>query len=478
MNWVSQLKKLNKQTLQRKDSEPIIGYGSQSHHDLMLRQSVFYSDNDIETFKEYRDGISFVFRKNDTIFGRLELLNDQPIYNVAIKMSFVGENGLKRKKLSKIIANDAPLKGSFECMSSKNGDFYLDNFIEKTVYIFGDEKATLLSSENISNGLTKGKHLFPFKINLMNFSNSDLPSSAWFLKGHVKYMIRFDIFVNGKTVSKFVNDIQIVSEITENSPCSFTNKIKDKENTYKFILRCNKKTYFAGEFIDATIGLKLMNKDFLKPEYGSTLISNVGIIATFCRLLTINGADVETIKYKQKLSQAFTPIVLNKDMFTKETLSLRVDKDSEYLPTVSTKFFSISYCIEVNICFYNVDKIKTSTNEIIKLASFVEEGNNNVNIDPSLLSYKIKEDLLQKRNVTDYVKDDLQMVFFQHFLIPSKKSITIMAELNVDNMFGDNAGYSTAEFVKTNNNDMDLYDSLILQSTLSSSFEEEDAPDF
>lgn len=485
MGVVSHLKKLNLYTSKATAIESKVEDANCERRGSNLKANIYYIPIGEDSFKESLNGHSLKFCENDTISGKFVLTSEKPLYNISIRMSFIGENSLKKDKQRISIEKDSLSNNAGDADEQYTGDdddCYSKNFLEKTIYLFGSNDVNEPENKDVINGLTQGKHVFPFKIDLLKFSKENLINSAWFLKGHVKYLLRFDVIINSETILSLFNDIKMFSEIKDNLSWSFGKKITAKSNNYKFILRTDKRIYSPNDYIDATIGIKLLDKNPSNQAEGATLISNVGIIATFCRIITLTAPNSKPKRYKQKLSQSFSPIVFNKDMFTRENICLKIDKESQYMPTLVSELFSIAYFIEINLTFEVLEKIKTYNNETIKLSLFSNTNEEAINIDPSVLSYKIKEDLIEKRNVADYVKSDLQIVFFQNFLKASSGAVTIMAEVHVKNPClhtNKDTGTFVNTFAAANPKDFDLYDAFLGESSYFEDYlDEQEAPEF
>lgn len=485
MGVVSQLKKLNIYTSKGTTDESKVTDDNFLTADSPLKAHIYYMPIGEDEYKEFSNGQSLTFCENDTISGKFELTSEKPLYNVSIRVTFIGENTLKKDKQRIILEKDNlsnNLGEAEEHYASDDYNCYSKNFLEKNIYLFGSNDVNEQESKDIINGLTQGKHIFPFKIDLLKFSKDNLINSAWFLKGHVRYLLRFDVIMNSESTISLFNDIKMFSEIKDNLSWSFGKKITANNNNYKFILRTDKRIYSPNDYIETTIGIKLLDNQSLKETEGATLISNVGIIATFCRIITLTPPNSKPKRYKQKLSQSFSPIVFNKDMFTKENVCLKIDKESQYMPTLVSDLFSIAYFIEINLTFEVLEKIKTYNNETIKLSLFSNTKEEAINIDPSVLSYKIKEDLMEKRNSSDHIKSDLQIVFFQNFLKADSGAVTIMAEVQVKNQClhtNKDSGTFVNAFTATHPKGFDLYDVFLGETTCSEDYlEEQEAPEF
>lgn len=376
---------------------------------------------------EHHDKDSIHRTCKDSIKGELHFSNYTDLYNISVRCTFLGEMGVRNNQdllLPNIdsIKVVAPFKWK---RGKKEAKFYTEEFFRKDIYLYGNETISKTSQIQVENGLTRGKHVFPFKINLANYKQLESYDSVWFIGGFLTYQLLFEVVCDGQVLKRFglnvvLNSIDLTYE--NDNPTSFGKHLKDEKNEYKFIVRTNKSIYDDKETMHFSYGLRLLTPDLNVVQNSSTLLSNIGLIATLYRYIKIDKPNSKAQIYNQKISQSFSPLILNKHKFMKDTIDLKFDNKSQLMPSIKTKLFSISYYVEFNICFNYLTSIKTGNNEVINLGSFENISNVDLNIDPHLLAYKIKEDFLEKRGNQDLVQDDLKMVITSNFLKPDAAS--------------------------------------------------------
>lgn len=476
---------------QKDENQPNLKDPNSSKGNQTPRIKAYIIDPKDETLKLEHHDKDFIYRTNkDTIKGELHLSNYTDLYNISVRCTLLGEIGVGNNQ-DIIISNTASMKvvAPFKWKrGKKEAKFHTEEFFRKDIYLFGNEIISKTSEKQVENGLTRGKHVFPFKINLANHEELESSDSVWFISGFLNYQLMFEVINEGQVLKSFGLNVILNTKSTtieRKSSTSFGKHLKDEKNEYKFIVRTNKGIYDYKEMMSLSYGLKLLNSDLNIVQNNTTLLSNIGLIATLYRYIKIDKPDSKTQIYNQKISQTFSPLILNKHRFTKGTVNLRFDNNTQFMPSTKTKFFSISYYVELNICFKYLMSIKTVNNEVIKLGSFENISNVDLNIDPHLLAYKIKEDFLESRGSQDLVQNDLKMIITSNFLKPDAASQKERIKLKVKCL-----GYEDNETDKDESSEngsslitekFDYYESLLSGFTLDndeSSMLEEEAPDF
>lgn len=458
-------------------------------------KAFFIDQNDTSTKIEHHDKDSIYRTLADSINGEIQLFNYTNLYNVSVKCTFVGEMGVKNDYdifTSSLDTESMKVVVPFKWKRSKEeAKFHKEEFLKKELYLFGSKDITTKSpNTDVENGLTIGKHIFPFKINLSKYGKTQLMNSVWFLNGFLTYQLKFEIISDGQVIKTLCVNV-IINSVTptpeEQKAVSFGKHLKDNKDQYKFIVRSNKAVYSHKEILRLSYGLKLLNADLNIMQNSNFLLSNIGLLATLYRYIKIDKPGFKSGLYNQKISQTFTPLILNKHEFTKGSIDLKFDTDSQFMPSINTKLFSISYYVEFNICFKYINSVKTFNNEVIKLHSFENISNVDVDIDPNLLAYKIKEDFLEKRGSQDLVQDDLNMIITSNFLKPDSFSKRERMKVVVRSFDCDDESNADSDESDENTSSIavqkfDFYESLVSSVVMgddqNSLLEEEEAPEF
>lgn len=471
------------------NDQNINGNSSKSNQPPQLK--AYIKDPKDESLKlEHHDKDSIYRTCKDTIKGELHLSNYADLYNISVRCTFLGETGVRNNQDILLPNTDsikvvAPFKWK---RGKKETKFHIEEFFRKDIYLFGNEIISKTSEKQVENGLTRGKHVFPFKIDLAKYEQLEANDSVWFISGFLNYQLLFEVVSEGQVLKKFglnviLNSINVTCE--NESPTSFGKHLKNEKNEYKLIVRTDKNIYDNKETMHLSYGLKLLTSDLNVVQNSSTLLSNIGLIATLYRYIKIDKPNSKVQIYNQKISQTFSPLILNKHKFTKDTVNLKFDNKSQHMPSIKTKLFSISYYVELNICFKYLTSIKTVNNEVIKLGSFENISNVDLNIDPHLLAYKIKEDFLERRGSQDLVQDDLKMVITSNFLKPDAASqkerikVVVKCSSKEDNETDKDESSENESTLITEK--FDYYESVLSGFTFDndeSDMLEEEAPDF
>lgn len=329
------------------NDQNINGNSSKSNQPPQLK--AYIKDPKDESLKlEHHDKDSIYRTCKDTIKGELHLSNYADLYNISVRCTFLGETGVRNNQDILLPNTDsikvvAPFKWK---RGKKETKFHIEEFFRKDIYLFGNEIISKTSEKQVENGLTRGKHVFPFKIDLAKYEQLEANDSVWFISGFLNYQLLFEVVSEGQVLKRFglnviLNSINVTCE--NESPTSFGKHLKNEKNEYKLIVRTDKNIYDNKETMHLSYGLKLLTSDLNVVQNSSTLLSNIGLIATLYRYIKIDKPNSKVQIYNQKISQTFSPLILNKHKFTKDTVNLKFDNKSQHMPSIKTKLFSISY---------------------------------------------------------------------------------------------------------------------------------------
>lgn len=363
-----------------------------------------------------------VWIPNDIISGQIVLYLKKDIKDIRLNLSLVGELKIKNG------------------LSTTSKYKLCETLFNKSICVYGDTN-TRGSSSNVSiNGLTKGRHLFPFR---MKIPQKNIYTSIDFEKGSISYHIlstleliaypydslkcskKFSVLVpisvdglpGPTTKTVILKQFQTVRRVKSNlnnpdAPLNSIKKASQSVSTNSFKTVTMSVDLSASGFV---IGDKLPIKVYLQhyKEYSHP----AGLIATLVRICRFKGNDknnpVET--YRKDICQCVSPLFVNEKSHDYQTImNLKIPLDA--FPTISltNECFSFQYYIEVLANLSNKNIIFTESNRVVGGCGVGDIPATSLKQDTtlSILSKKIKDVTLDSQNTTY----DESLIFFEDLI--------------------------------------------------------------
>lgn len=375
----------------KKDAHHPLAHGNKSHY--MVPGGILQK-NLVQEFSIKLDEPHRIWKPDDFIGGETILNIKKDVTNVALRLKLVSQVKVKSSAGATTLRTKVTEK-----------------LLEKTTFLYGDETDYKFNNKsNVTNGLTQGEHIFPFKLKIP--SGRRVFSSIKFERGSITYYLQctletmgpgqverpvarctncFLVMVpldvsnlpkpNTKTVvlqstspvrpsNKLNTDSSLSntnSNISNNTNHSF-NTFTDK--TVKISVDLSKAGYCIGEIIPVKVFLQHY-KNFCHPA---------GLIVTLARICRVGsgGKDEPVETFRKDICQTIRPIYVEPETHKcSVTAYLKVPIDTFSTFTSLQKFFTFQYYVEIMINLSQKNVVLTESNRVVAgLHDAVKSGSN------------------------------------------------------------------------------------------------------
>lgn len=372
------------------------------------------SQNIIKHLEVSIDESHKIWKPNEFVSGESILLLNGDITNVSIRLSLISEIQLKnaknpslRNKVSEVI-------------------------LEKSTYIYGNPSkiADVGDIDMVHNGLTKGEHIFPFRIKIP--ANKSVFSSINFERGSISFYLqvvvvsmnnidrplskantRFKVvvpmdvapFAQGRSKTVVLQSALAVlhphhNNTDSNSSSSSSNIPHNKqgEDTTSLVMSkvtntsTNSNTSTEDTAVNtltrnvspnktATISVNLPHSGFkigelipvkVDVDYYKDFHHSAGLITTLVRICRVNGANSDEIleTYRKDICQSVSPLYIDPETHNASiTVYLKVPIDAFSTFTSLQKFFTFQYYVEVLVNLSRKNMVYTESNRLLGRAT-------------------------------------------------------------------------------------------------------------
>ncbi|AQZ10308.1 RIM8 (YGL045W) [Zygosaccharomyces parabailii] len=354
--------------------------GKKSHH---IVPGNILQKNLVREFQLKLDEPHRIWKPDEYICGETILNIKKDVTNVALRLTLVSQVKVK--------------SGVGATLRTK----VTEKLLEKTTFLYGEERGEKVDANNATNGLTQGEHIFPFKLKIP--SGRKVFSSIKFERGSITYFLQcslesmgphqaerpvsqyrqyFPVMVpldvsnlpDPKTKTVVLQSTSSVRPTHKNSGDSSSSHTKatsdsntsnntantsaSAEKTVKVSVDVSRAGYCIGEIISIRVSL----------QHYKNFRHSAGLIVTLVRICRVGsgGKDEPMETFRKDICQTICPLYVDPE--TLEccvTAYLKVPIDAFSTFTSLQKFFTFKYYVEVMVNLSTKNVVLTESNRVV-----------------------------------------------------------------------------------------------------------------